>query len=226
MRPVKRILPSAMVRGVATLVVLLLVACASVPKEVVELSYTVGQDLDAVHASYRALIHTHFDDLRSRVNTFLEDQWVPAFLSDFIERGQLVESARGNDPKAVLEDIGVWVESAMEEIEDKRRTLIAPIRTDEAVLMSSVDEAFDRLTRANAVITAHLNSLRKVQEVQDEALKALRLQDLREVIDQRLVAASDATQKAIEKLAEEQEGFEGVKSRIEGFRGANPGGEQ
>ncbi|MFZ5862383.1 MAG: hypothetical protein ACOYXR_06065 [Nitrospirota bacterium] len=215
-----------MFRGAAILAVPLLVACASVPKEVVELSYVVGHDLDAVRISYRTLIHTHFDDLRSRANAFLEDQWVPAFLSDFVQRGQLVENARGSDPRAVLEDVSIWAESAMEEINDKRRVLIEPIDRDEASLMSSVDEAFDRLTRANATITAHLNSLRKVQEVQDEALKSLRLQDLREVIDQRLVAASDATQKAIEKLAEEQEGFEGVKSRIQRSRGTAPGGEQ
>lgn len=226
MRPVKSVLASAMIRGVATLAVTLLVACASVPKEVVELSYTVGQDLDAVHASYRTLIHTHFDDLRSRANTFLEDQWVPAFLADFVERGQLVESARGKDPKAVLEDVGIWVESAMGEIADKRRTLIEPIDKDEASLISAVDEAFDRMTRANAVITAHLNSLRKVQTVQDEALKAMGLQDLRETIDQRLVASSEGAQKAIDKLKKEREDFEGVKSRIERFRGTAPGGEK
>ena len=40
--------------------------CATIPKETVELSYAIGQDLDAVHASYTNLIHKHFDNLRNQ----------------------------------------------------------------------------------------------------------------------------------------------------------------
>lgn len=181
-------------------IILLFLGCASVPKEVVELSYTVGQDLNAVHSSYRELIRTRFDDLRTQTVTFLETRWIPNFLKDFIQRGELIQSVKGSDPKVVLEDVGVWVEVAIEMIETKKRELLDPIDNDEQALLRSVDEAFFRLTRANAVITAHLNSLRKVQEVQDDALKALKLKELRDKINQGLISASDKAREALEKL--------------------------
>jgi len=179
-----------------------IMGCASIPKEVVELSYTVGHDLDAVHSSYRALIHTHFEGLRNQTTNFFETRWVPTFLEDFIQNGGLIQSAQGSDPKLVLEEVQDWAEVAVETIEKKKQSLLAPINADEAALVKSVDEAFANLIRANATITAHLNSLRKVQEVQNEALKALKLKELRAKINDGLILASDRAKQAIEKLKE------------------------
>ena len=177
-----------------------LVGCASIPKEVVELSYTVGQDLEAVHSSYRNLIEEHFESLREQAIYFLENTWIPHYIKDFIEEGELVKRAQGSDPKIVLEDVQLWVEVAIEEIEAKKRELIDPIDRDEKELLKLVDEAFSRLIRANATITAHLNSIRKVKEVQDEALKALELKELRDKINNELISASKRAEEALEKL--------------------------
>lgn len=177
----------------------ILVGCrATVPKEVVELSYTVGQDLNAVHASYRELIQTHFSGLRAQTIFFLDNRWVPVYLEDFVKTGGLIESATGTDPKAVLKDVQLWAEVAIEEIEDKKKELLDPIDHDEQALLNSADEAFSRIMRANAAITAHLNSIRKVQEVQDEILSALKLKDLRDKINNGLIAASEKAQNTIE----------------------------
>jgi len=177
-----------------------LMGCASIPKEVVELSYTVGQDLEAIHSSYRNLIQDHFQSLRDQAVDFLENTWVPHYINDFIEEGELVKRARGSDPKKVLEDVQLWAEVAVEEIENKKRELIDPIDRDEKELLKLVDEAFSRLIRANATITAHLNSIRKVKEVQDEALKALELKELRDKINNELISASKRAEEALEKL--------------------------
>ena len=61
------------------------------PVEVVELSYTVGEDIGALHRSYRALIMTHFKNLRRQVERFLQDRWVPVFLADYAKRAKLAE---------------------------------------------------------------------------------------------------------------------------------------
>lgn len=176
--------------------------CATVPKEVVELSYTMGEDIEAVHSSYVALIRKHFNGLRAQTMAVLEDKWIPAFLEDFIQSGELIKSAKGTDPKIVLEEVQDWAAIAIENIEAKKKELIDPINRDEEELLKSVNEAFNRLTIANATITAHLNSLRKVQEVQDDALKALNLKDLRKKIDTALVSASEKAEKAMVKLKE------------------------
>ena len=186
--------------SILVVMVLILVGCASVPKEVVELSYTVGQDLDAVHFSYKELIHAYFDNLRVQTITFLETRWIPAYLEDYIQTGELVNIARDPDPTLVLEGVQDWVEFALENIETKKRELIDPINSDEVALLKIVDEAFSNLIRANATITAHLNSLRKIQEVQDDALKALNLKELRDKINKALTGASDRAKKALEDL--------------------------
>jgi hypothetical protein len=76
------------------------------------------------------------------------------------------------------------------------------------MLAASVDEAFARLVRANAIITAHLNSLRKVQEVQDEALQRLKLKDMRDKINQHLISASESAADAIKKIQKAEKPLE------------------
>lgn len=175
-------------------------ACATVPKEVVELSYTVGQDMEAVHVSYRALIQRHFATLRGQATTFLHDRWMPAYLREFIKSGNLIGLAQDPEPLQAFEGVSVWTEVAMDEIDNKKKQLLDPIDTDEKQLLSYVDESFTRMARANAMITAHLNSLRKVQEVQDEALQALKLKDVRDQVNSALIGASERAAQAIENI--------------------------
>lgn len=182
--------------------VLAALSCASVPKEVVELSYTMGKDLQELHRSYRALIATHFDGLRAQSTDFLESRWRPVYLRKFIEKGKLLELAKNNDPDKVLEGVTLWANVAMAEIDAKRHTLIDPINKQERDLLDAVDASFAQVELANATVTAHLNSLRKVQEVQDEVLKTLKIKDLRDEINQGLVKASDLAAQGIKDLAQ------------------------
>lgn len=177
------------------------VGCATVPKETVELSYALGQDIDAIHASYRNLIHKHFDNLRSETDVFITNQWKPNYLSRFIKKGNLVLLASNQDSVQAFEGVNAWVDIAIEAIETKRKELITPINKDEEAILSAVDDAFARIRRANETITAHLNSIRKVQEVQDNALKALNVKELRDQINDQLIKTSNNARSAIEKVA-------------------------
>lgn len=176
------------------------VGCATIPNEVVQLSKTIGQDLNAIHLSYRALIQTHFDGLRKQATDFLDSNWKPLYIKNFIKTGGLVEAVQNPDPDSVLLFVEVWSEVAIEEIEAKKHTLTDPINADEKALLSSVDAAFAELIRANAAITAHLNSIREVKKVQGQALKALRLENLLDKINNGLVAASNKTVELIEEV--------------------------
>ena len=95
-----------------------------------------------------------------------------------------------------------------------RKGLLDPIDRDEKMLIASVDEAFARLVRANAIITAHLNSLRKVQEVQDEALKSLKLKDMRDKINQQLISASEKAADAIQKMQRAEKPLEKISDKL------------
>lgn len=180
------------IRSHLVFMMLLFIGCATVPKEVVELSYTVGDDIEAVQNSYKLLVQTYFDGLRNQTLTFLNEKWRPAYLQRFIKESKLVERISDSDPDKVLIAVEVWTNQAIKTIENKKDSLIAPIDKDENNLMNTIDEAFANLIRSNAVITANLNSIRDVKELQDETLSSLGVKDLRDKINKALVNASNS----------------------------------
>ncbi len=191
--------------------------CAHVPAEAVKLSYQVGQDLPRLHESYDNLIHERFEDFRARRKAYLEEVWAPDFLSRWIEKGRLVDIAKGtivwsfdtasfikptpgNEKMQLLTTINEWSAQAVGKIEKKRKELLDPLDRDEKELRRQVQEAFTRVMQANAYITAHLQSLRNVEEAQDEALKALGIKDLRDSINKALAKASDEAAAGLDKV--------------------------
>jgi hypothetical protein len=177
---------------------ILLPSCASTPVEVVRLSSTLGEDLVATQTSYQLLIAKHFENLRQQANDFVDYRWRPAYLRRFIKDGDLVKRATDPDPSAVLTRVGNWAQVAVEQIDAQRKALVTPINDDEKGLKTAVDEAFNRMIRANSSITAHLNSIRKVTAFQDEVLTAAGVGNLRDTINKALIDASNKTQQAID----------------------------
>lgn len=197
----------------------LLSGCASnrTPKEVVELSYVMGEDISTLHESFRKLIREKFEDYRKQRLEYLEKEWKPAYLKDFSERGRLADIGagtivwskaerkfvtpdQGQEGTQRLQSVQVWATAAVAALEKKKQGLIAPIDADEAAILTSVDSAFSRLYRANAAITAHLNSTRKVDEIQDKALEALNIRTLRDTLDKALIESSRKAAAGLEEV--------------------------
>jgi hypothetical protein len=177
----------------------------------------MGQDISAVHASYKLMVHSHFEALRAQRLRYLNGEWAPRYVAAWVEDGRLVDVANGKvvwspekgdfvapDPATaqanLLQTIRFWAQAAINEIQTKSLALLSPLDMAEDSLTVAVDDAFNQLYRANSVITAHLNSLREVQEVQDDALAALRVKALRDKIDSAIVQASDKAQEALEAI--------------------------
>lgn len=175
---------------------ILLSSCASVPKESVELSYTIGKDLESLHQSYKMVITRYFDSLRREVNNSIDRVFIPAYINDFVKTGGLIDHAKSE--RADL--VEAWARIAVETIDKERTKYMVEINKAEKDLLVSVDDAFDRAVRANATVTAHLNSIRKVDEVQDEVLESLELGDLREKINTALADASEKAKKITEGI--------------------------
>lgn len=205
--------------------------CSSVPKEVVELSYVMGEDLESMNVSYDKLIHSYFDNLRSQRRTYIDDVWYPRFLENWRDDGELVDIAKGKrifsektndlintppgtDPKDNLKTLNDWVNFALYAYEVKEEKLLKPLTDDEMKLRADVKQAFVQLTRANATITAHLNSLRKVQEVQNQVLKSLNVKDLRDKINATLIKTSSNAKDAFEKIKEADGKLDNLSSQF------------
>lgn len=68
--------------------------CASVPRESVDLSYTLGADIEALHQSHRELIGRYFQALRDQVNDSIDRVYIPAYINSFVVSGRLVQHAQ------------------------------------------------------------------------------------------------------------------------------------
>lgn len=193
------------------------VGCSTVPPEVVELSYAIGNDSVAVSESYEALVHEYFGNLKDQRLEYLDDVWYPRFLENWIEDGRLKEIAAGDVIWAIddsgfeevngtanaadtLRSLDAWVTYALYAYEVKESNLMSPLENEENELTASVRMAFDQIALANAHVTAHLNSLRKIQEVQDEMLAALELKELRDQINETLITVSQEAAQGLEEI--------------------------
>ena len=167
--------------------VLGMTACASVPKEAVALSVAVGQDITQLHTGYRESVRFAFNQMRQAGLGVIDNVWTPAYLKDFVTTGMLVESAE----TGTTELVEFWARTAIEAIDNKRKEFLDPLQLREDALLVEIDAAFDRVISANAAVTAHLNSVLKVQTVQDQVLEATGLLEIRDTINGAIVSASD-----------------------------------
>lgn len=180
--------------------IILLNGCAGhVPAEVLDLSNTMGEDLKALHHSYRQLIIAHFNSLRKQTDSFMENRWVPVFIKDFIERGNLVQMVQSPPDGQRDTNVTEWVAAAMGAINEKRNQLMKPLDDEEKKLLEMVDSSFNLLDQANAKIYSHLKSLSKVEESTQGLFDIRALKGLREKINSGLAAAAASTTEILEK---------------------------
>ncbi|WP_432455036.1 MULTISPECIES: hypothetical protein [unclassified Agarivorans] len=197
----------------------LLSACsASIPKEVVELSYKMDKDMTHVEQAYMDLVRQHISVLKKQREDYLYKEWVPALLEDWIVEGMLIEMAQGKvvydnqvedfvavdkpNRLAQLNGVKEWALVATEEIEAKRLELIVPLEEAEYVMLADIRQSFTLMKQGNQTITAHLNSIREVQDVQNDLLESVDLEQLRNNINQQLSELSDQASQGLDKVRE------------------------
>ncbi len=206
-------------------------SCSTVPVEVVELSYRIGEDISVIQQSYLQLIHDHFELLRQERLNYLNNEWVPKFINEWIKDGRLMDVASGSvvwspaqrafvspttgeEAKELSNTVAFWSQAAMSKITKKRGELLDSLNFQEAQLSSLVSEAFNRIYRGNSIITAHLNSLKHVQDVQDSLLDAFSVKDLRNKISSSLVTVSGNAKIGLEKIKEADGFINNIKNNL------------
>ncbi|MEK7477732.1 MAG: hypothetical protein AAB152_19100 [Candidatus Coatesbacteria bacterium] len=74
---IPRVLQRPILSSAIFSLILLSAGCASTPKESVELSATIGRDLEAVHTSHRELAKLLYARMKQDVNTFVDTKYAP-----------------------------------------------------------------------------------------------------------------------------------------------------
>jgi len=67
--------------------------CVSAPRATVELAEIVDQQVQEMQASHEEFVHLYYEKLRNDVDAFMEEKWIPQFLTNVVE-GRTDESKR------------------------------------------------------------------------------------------------------------------------------------
>jgi hypothetical protein len=196
---------------------LLLAGCsATVPKEVVELSYQMEKDLVQIQSGYISLAKQHVAVLKQQREDYLKREWIPLFVKGWIADGKLVALADGSlvydesiddyraplagESERQLNNIVEWSTIALEELDAKRREVMAPLEQAEKALIDDINRSFAALQLGNQTVSAHLNSIREVQDVQNELLQKAEWDGLRNRLSEKLSKLSSEAGEGLEKI--------------------------
>jgi hypothetical protein len=204
-----------------TLISCVLFGCATVPREAVVVSATVGRDLAVVHTAHRELVGVLFRRMRRDVNRFVEEVYAPyqiRFVMDE-QRKFAVSQVSEDKRRALLPLIGdafkeggtaekqstalaavqILVKTIHAQVEAKRAELLTPLDAQEAEVVAAIDRAYQQIAYANSVVTGHLASVVKVEEAEDELLRDAGVsRDVRGDLSQLLAQASDHIGKVVD----------------------------
>ncbi|WP_430972712.1 hypothetical protein [Sunxiuqinia rutila] len=190
-------------------------SCASIPKEVVSLSQTLGEDLKILHKSHINAVGIYFDKMEEQINTFVDKKYAP-FVIHYVLSSELQSYKTGtpslygtieiagqkegekeaNDALAVMMD---FQEAARSQIETKREDLLSPLEKQKSEILNAVNQSYESAVYANSSITAYLKSLRKVKESQQEALSMVGLSGVDTKITESMSNLSEQIERAVQK---------------------------
>lgn len=199
----------------ATIAALILSSCASIPKETVQLSKVLGNDLAILHNSHRKMVELYYDKIINDINTFISDVYSPfvihyALKAELVKYNKKEESLYGTieiagktegkpETENALSIMTEFIEDANNQIEKKRNELLAPIIKQKKEILDNIDKSYENAIYANSTITGYLESIRKVKESQQEALSLIGLQGKDEELDRALLQVSEIVNSAIKK---------------------------
>lgn len=197
--------------------------CSTVPVAAVELSNTVGRDLEEVHRSHHALAVLHFDKIVAEVNLFVDETYRAAFITQFASEFKLSDKVKlilKEDPEKLLPVMTRFVAIATERVEKKRKELLDPIEAQRRDVLKNIDLAHRQIQSAQAIVSGHLASVVKLHEVQNEVLAKVGLGDVRKHISTKTSEVSDAVKEIVKKGKKIDSGIATAKEKIEKFNEA------
>jgi ABC-type antimicrobial peptide transport system permease subunit len=207
---------------IITSILLLLTACAQVPKEAIELSATVGRDLAEIRKSHIALVDLYYDHLFDDINQFVDDVYLPfqvqQTLSDPELKKELLKAieaasrddATGTTQKEAMEIIESFLVGINDEVDSFKEEQLKPVKEQYHNLVTNLNQAYDQIYYANSVVTGHLASVRKVHDTQDEILAKLSLSNFKTTVGKKLADLSDNIDNLTKKAKEKSQSIEEI----------------
>ena len=195
-----------------------ILGCAQVPKESVELSVTVGRDLVEVHRAHRELTMRYFGRMKNDINGFIDEIYRPYMtqntMADFKLLERIQSAVEKGDEVRAFNIMKLFVSLLSEQIENYRRELLKNISKQESEVLLAIDDSYQKIQNANAIVTGHLASIRKVHDAQAELLSRVKLEGLRDEIAIKTVTFSDKISDIVVKARKVDQTIDKAEERM------------
>ena len=199
--------------------------CAQVPPQSVELSATLGRDLQELQRSHRKAIDLLHDRDIERINRYVEQIVIPTYikivlaslgprLSQDLMRATAPQATQEEKDRA-FDEMRKTVLGITSRIEKQRQELIGPVEDSRKAKLQELDMAYAQMQQANAVVTAHLASVMKVNSVQDELMVKAGLKDFRQKVGEAALDSDKQVEKALNTSKDVEDAITKVKAVFE-----------
>jgi hypothetical protein len=197
------------------LTTLLIASCASVPKETVTLSKTIGADLQVLCNSHCNIVQMYYGKIKTDINTFIDEVYAP-YIIHYVLQTELDKYKNGeaslysiiettgkvngkNETEEALSVMLEFQEAANSQITAKRNELLKPVLEQEREVLNAINLSYKNTIYANSTLTAYLTSLCQVKESQNEALSIAGLEGLDESVTNKLVKLAELVDTALKE---------------------------
>lgn len=168
--------------------IICITSCVQIPQESIELSRVIGEDLKEIYRAHIALVNLHYIDIEKNINSFVDNVYAPYQIGNLLNadiedmKNGLDDTMSGalaaapNDSEAAkmaLDRMEIFVLFVRQDIEDYRKELLDPIKDQRKKILNQLDVTYTNVIAANATISAHLSSIKKVKEIQSDLLEQM-----------------------------------------------------
>lgn len=168
--------------------IICITSCVQIPQESIELSRVIGEDLKEIYRAHIALVNLHYIDVEKNINSFVDNVYAPYQIGNLLNadiedmKNGLDDTMSGalaaapNDSEAAkmaLDRMEIFVLFVRQDIEDYRKELLDPIKDQRKKILNQLDVTYTNVIAANATISAHLSSIKKVKEIQSDLLEQM-----------------------------------------------------
>lgn len=204
----------------------LLIGCANIPPEAPQLSAELGQRITALETANLNLLQRFFALKKSEIDKFIEDEWVPTFAKEVFSNPQIKNSLKRmieqNKNQEKLQFTITLATKLQQKINQKRRQLIAPLESIEAVLTEKVRDEYALAKAINTTLTNFLISSAELTENRNRYLNKISLnsENLNPVINEidtlieNLLIRAENVENNVEKTQQYLEKIRKIKQSL------------
>lgn len=194
-----------------SLLLIILLSCAHIPKEAPELSAELGKRISSIEQVHYNLLHKFFDEKRLQIDKFLFEEWVPTFAREIFSNPKIEATwekiVTSNNKEDRLEFIVRLGPKLQAKINAKRFELVEPLNNLESTIEQQLRDEYGQAKAINNTITSFLLSASKVEENRNRYLGYLGIeekviQNAIDEVDSNISSLLTSTKKALEKEKE------------------------